>query len=85
MLQNNLSLFLISKFRRVVNVVVFHSGDSPASEFYVPTFRNTLPVPPMKLEQAAYSETSEDNIQKPPNYPKKEYNKLSLVVSFFEL
>jgi hypothetical protein len=33
---------LISKFRRVVNVVFFLLGNSPASEFYVPTFRNTL-------------------------------------------
>jgi hypothetical protein len=26
----------------VLNVVVFSWGDSPASEFYVPTFQNTL-------------------------------------------
>ena len=26
-------------------VVFFLSGDSPASEFYVPTFRSTLSVP----------------------------------------
>jgi hypothetical protein len=35
-------LYLISNFRRVVNVVFFLLGDSPASEFYMPTFRNTL-------------------------------------------
>jgi len=35
-------LFLISNFRRVVNVVFCFVGDSPAPEFYVPTFRNTL-------------------------------------------
>jgi hypothetical protein len=34
-------LVLISNFRRVLNVVFFLFGDSPASEFYVPTFRNT--------------------------------------------
>jgi len=34
---------LISNFRRVLNVVVFLLGDSPAFEFYVPTFRNTVP------------------------------------------
>jgi hypothetical protein len=34
--------FLISNFRRVVNVVCFLLGNSPASEFYMPTFRNTL-------------------------------------------
>jgi len=36
--------FLISNFRRVLNVVCFLLGDSPASEFYMPTFRNTLSV-----------------------------------------
>jgi len=39
-------LFLISNLRRVVNIVFFLFGDSPASEFYVPTFQNTLSVPP---------------------------------------
>jgi hypothetical protein len=33
---------LISTFRRVLNVVCFLLGNSPASEFYMPTFRNTL-------------------------------------------
>jgi hypothetical protein len=33
---------LASNFRRVLNAVFFLLGDSPASEFYVPTFRNTL-------------------------------------------
>jgi hypothetical protein len=37
--------FLISNFRHVLNVVCFLLGNSPASEFYVPTFRNTLSVP----------------------------------------
>jgi hypothetical protein len=32
---------LISNFRRVLNVAFFLLGDSPASEFYVPTFRDT--------------------------------------------
>jgi len=36
---------LISNFRRVLNVVFFLLGDSSASEFYMPTFRNTLSVP----------------------------------------
>jgi len=35
-------LFLISNFRRVLNAVCFLMGNSPASEFYMPTFRNTL-------------------------------------------
>jgi hypothetical protein len=34
--------FLISNFRSVVNVVCFFLGNSPASEFYTPTFRNTV-------------------------------------------
>ena len=37
--------FLISSFRRVLNVACFHLGNSPASEVYMPTFRNTLSVP----------------------------------------
>ena len=37
--------FLISNFRRVLYVVCFLLGNSPASEFYMTTFRNTLPVP----------------------------------------
>jgi len=36
-------VFLISNFRRVLNVECFLLGDSPASEFYMPTFRNTVP------------------------------------------
>jgi len=38
-------VFLISNFRRVLYVVCFLLGNSPASEFYMPTFRNTLSVP----------------------------------------
>jgi NADH:ubiquinone oxidoreductase subunit 4 (subunit M) len=34
--------FLISNFRRVVNAVCFLLGNSPASVFCIPTFRNTL-------------------------------------------
>jgi hypothetical protein len=37
--------FLISKFCRVLYVVCFLLGNSPASEFYMPTFWNTLSVP----------------------------------------
>jgi len=39
------NVFLISNFRRVMNVVCFLLGDSRASEFYMPTFRNTVSVP----------------------------------------
>jgi len=34
--------FLISNFRRILYVVCFLLGNSPASEFYVPTFWNTV-------------------------------------------
>ena len=37
-----LNMFLISNFRLVLYVVCFLLGNSPASEFYMPTFRNTL-------------------------------------------
>jgi hypothetical protein len=33
---------LNSNFRLVLNVVCFLLGNSPASEVYMPTFRNTL-------------------------------------------
>jgi hypothetical protein len=36
--------FLISNFRYVLHVVCFLMGNSLASEFYMPTFRNTLSV-----------------------------------------
>ena len=66
---------MISNFRRVTNVVCFLLGDFPASEFYMPTFRNTVPSskadthPPIKMEQ--YSETSVYKIQTPGNYPEE--------------
>ena len=43
--QPNNIITLISNFRRVLNVVCFLLGYSPASEFYMPTFRNTLSLP----------------------------------------
>ena len=39
---DNLCIFLISNFRHVLNVVCFLLGNSSASEFYMPKFRNTL-------------------------------------------
>jgi len=42
---NLTSVFFISSFHLVLNVVCFLLGDSLASEFYTPTFRNTLCVP----------------------------------------
>jgi len=40
-----LDKFVISNFRHVLNVVCFFLGNSPVSEFYMPTFWNTLSVP----------------------------------------
>jgi len=39
----------ISNFRRVLYVVCFLLGNPPASEFYMPTFRNTLSVPSLVI------------------------------------
>jgi hypothetical protein len=57
-------VFLISNFRHVLNIVFFLLGDSPVSEFHVPTFLNTLfhlrwcklRTSPMKMAQTEYSE-----------------------------
>jgi hypothetical protein len=58
-------------------------GDSPASELYVPTLRNTvstmfissvLLTPPMKTELAECSEISPHKIQKAGIIQKKKYN-----------
>jgi hypothetical protein len=35
-------MFLISNFRRVLNVVCFLLGNSPVSELYMPTFWNPI-------------------------------------------
>jgi hypothetical protein len=52
-------------------VVCFLLGNSPASEIYMPTFRNTLfhLYPLMKMEQC--SETSAYKIQTRGNYPEE--------------
>jgi hypothetical protein len=47
-------LFLISNFRRVMNVVFSFVGDSPVPEFYVPTFRDT--VFPLSLLHTTYED-----------------------------
>jgi len=60
------------------------SGNSPASEFYMPTFWDTLfdvqrqigmkilhTYPPMKIENTVCSETSAYKIQTPENYPEE--------------
>jgi len=61
-----LNTFLISKFCRALYVVCFLLGNSPASEFYMLTIRNTLfhllrqigvefyTYLPMKMEQTVF-------------------------------
>jgi hypothetical protein len=81
--------FLISNFRRVLHVVCFLLGNSLASEFYMPTFRNTLfhlhrhvsvkilhTYLPMKIEQC--SETSAYKNQTPGNYPEESIQDTSI-------
>jgi hypothetical protein len=75
--------FLISNIRRVLNIVFFILGDSPASELYVPTFRNTVcsilvgGVSRILSTYTAYkdktecSETPAYKIHKPGNHPKE--------------
>jgi hypothetical protein len=63
-------------------VICFLLDNSPASEFYMPTFRNTLfylhrqaselfTYLPMKMEQTECFETSAYKIQTPGNYPEE--------------
>ena len=65
----NIRIFLISNFRPVLNAVHFLLGDSPASEFYMAMFRNTVCIPsseaPLKMEQRECYETSGYKIQTP--------------------
>jgi hypothetical protein len=60
----------------ILIVVCFLMGNSPASEFYIPTFREHClfhlhTYPPMKMEQTECSETSGYKIQAPGNYPEE--------------
>ena len=45
MMLKNVFKFLISIFCHVLNIICFLPVNSPASEFYMPTFQNTLSVP----------------------------------------
>jgi hypothetical protein len=59
-------LFLITNFHRVLNVVSFLQDNSLVSEFYMPTFQNTL-----SHLQTECSETLAYKIQSPGNYPEE--------------
>jgi len=69
---------LISNFRLVLNVLCFLVGNSPGSEFYMPTFRDTL-YPPMKIEQTECSETLAYKIQTPGNYREEKHKTRTLI------
>jgi hypothetical protein len=64
--------FLFSEFRRVLNVVFFLLGDSPASEFVCRRFR-TLSVPAYTTYEdgTVCSETQAHKIHSPGNHPKE--------------
>jgi hypothetical protein len=55
--------------------VSFLLGNSPASEFCMPTFRNTLflhhTYPPMKMEETVCSEMLANKFKTPGNYPEE--------------
>ena len=69
--------FLISNLDRVLNVVCFLLGNFPASEFYLPTFRNSVCsiiigiYLPAHEDGTERSETSTYKIQTPGNYPEE--------------
>jgi len=75
-----MAVFLISNFRRFLNVLCFLLGNSPASEFYIPTFRNTLfhlhmqvgtSYLPTYEDGMECSETSKYKIQTPGELPEE--------------
>jgi len=63
----NRRIFFISNFRRALNGVCFLLGNFPLSEFYMPTFWNTLSL----NEQTECSEMSAYKIQTMGNYPEE--------------
>jgi hypothetical protein len=56
-----------------MNVACFLLGNSPVSEFYMPTFLNALShlhtYPPMKMEQTGCSKMLAYKIKSAGNYP----------------
>jgi len=90
LVQKPTEVFLISNFRRVLYVVCFLLGNSPASEFYMPTFRNSVCSTFIgKYDKYAYedgtvcSETSAYKIQTPGNYPEENIQPTEVYQCFF--
>ena len=78
---SNRKLFLISNLRRILNVVFFLLGDSPASVFYVPTFRNTVSsiyIGCVEMELTVRSEMLAHKIQIPGNHRKERLQQLEI-------
>jgi len=86
--------FLISNFRRVLYVVCFFPGNSPASESYMPTFRNTLfhlhrqvgeyylPTCLWRWNRQSVPKRRHIKFRRRGNYPeKKTYNKYHIVIT----
>ena len=71
--RTNAKLFLVSNIHHVLNVVCFLLGNSPASEYYMPTFRNTLSVPSSQAYEdgTVCSETLAYKNETPGNYPEE--------------
>jgi hypothetical protein len=83
---------LISNCRRVLNVVFFLLGDSPASEFYVPTFRNNRSsiflggvsrTPPLRMEQQIAPKRRHIKFRRRGITQKKEYDNKYLILKLF--
>jgi hypothetical protein len=82
-------IFLISNFGRVLNVVFFLLGASPAPEFYMPSVRNTLfhlhrwckhtTIFITYEDGTVCSETSSHKIQTPRNHPKERTQHANLI------
>jgi len=78
-------LILISNFRRAVNVAFFLLGDSPASEFYAPSYQGIMFHHHWSLtyeDGTECSETSAYKILTPGNHP-KEYTFCCYNIKFF--
>ena len=75
---------MISNLRLVLNVECILLGNAPASEFYMPAFRNTLSVPfsylPAYEDGTECSETLAYKVQKPGNYPEESMQDIDSLV-----
>jgi hypothetical protein len=81
-------VFLISNFRRVLNVVCFLLGNSPASEFvYADVSEHSVPSSwaPVYEDGTECSETLACKIQTPGSYPEESIQHVESGLSFIKL